>query len=160
MAVKINKLQWFIGLLLFGLMAHGSAIAQESGANLEIVTKDEVRSIFSMTLDEWNASALNASKSGATIASGRPADGYQLADTTSEGYLRSIAPQFDGNPQKPQAIVVTAGFRGALANTLDERATEDLIAATRARLAPEYSVEATTRRLQGAVNMILTIRES
>ena len=151
------KAFWLTALIVVGFALRGPASAQDPGADLQILSKDEARAIFSMTLDEWNRSALEASKSGPAIANGTPATGYNIAVPISDGFIRSISPKYDSNPTRPDTIVVTAGFRGPLAAEITDRVAADMIAKTRDNLAPDYSVEGAARRLQGAVNMVFTI---
>ena len=136
-----------------------AALAQGGMPDLEILSKNDARSIFAMTRSEWTENVRQAVMAGAATATGIPESGATMATTTPTGYL-FVKPDYS-DEGRPHFIQVTVGYRSPTAELLSDAMLNDVIDHATRQMDPEYEVIGRVERLEGgaAIFFILTEKD-
>lgn len=123
-----------------------------------ILSKNDAAMLFTMSRHDWNSNVESAVKSGVAKATGEKQSGYVM-HTFSPNWILSVGPSYS-NPQRPDFIQVTVGYREPIASELTSNELEKTIAKSQKELSPDYMVMGNVERLSGGVAIFYTIMDS
>ena len=146
-------------LLLLALIVLVNSALGVFSQEVEILSKDDARELFSMTKDQWYSNVHEAAAAGAAEAVGTPETGLGMAMSSPGGDLLIVKPNYGDNPQKPDFIQVTVGYREPTAAFLTDPGLEDVVEAARAQMGPEYDVIGNIERISSGLAMFFVITE-
>ena len=128
-------------------------------ALLEILSKDDARSIFGMARADWVENVRRAVMAGQAEATGSAESGGVTMHTPTQTGFLSVGPDYSAE-DRPAFIQVTVVFRSPTAEHLEDSALEDAIELAKRQMKPEYEVMGHVDRLEGAVALFFMIMEA
>jgi hypothetical protein len=146
-------------LALLTLIFPVRALSQPIAPAVEILSKEDARTMFSMSREQWLANVRQAVAAGAVKSMGSPEMGIGMAMSTPEGDLLMVRPSYEDNNQRPDFIQVTVGYRNPRAVLLTDSVLQDAIRTAQQQMKPDYEVIGNVERLPRAVSVFFTIFE-
>jgi hypothetical protein len=86
---------------------------------VEILSKEDARTVFSMSKEQWLANVQQAVVAGAARPMGSRENGIGMAMSTPDGDLL-VRPSYGDNNQRPDFIQITVGYRNPRVAPLTE----------------------------------------
>lgn len=131
------------------------ALAQD----LEILSRDDAREMFSMTKQEWLINVQHAMNIGIARAMGTSETNVGMVMETRDGDLLIVRPSYGDSEKKPDFIQVTVGYRDERASLLSDSALGDMIEITKSQMKPEFTVIGSFERMTSGLSVFFIIAE-
>jgi hypothetical protein len=122
-----------------------------AAGELEILSKDDARTLFTMTKEQWVLNVQQAVVAGAAKAMGSPETELSMVMHTTDGDLLIVRPNYVGNLQVPKFLQVMVGYQGQRAALLTESSIQDIIEVTQEQMAPDFRVIGNAEQAQGGI---------
>ncbi len=124
---------------------------------IEILSKEDARSMFTMSCDQWNENVRQAVAAGISQASGDPESGLSMWIVTPQSYLLGVRPEYIEDSLHPNFIQVSVGYRDPVPTVLNDAALKQIIEVTKKQMEPEYDVIGDVDRVPDGISLHFSI---
>ena len=136
----------------------GSTSAQQrTPGEVEILSKADALRLFGLTKQQWLQEVKTAVAAGLAIQTPTTSPFIGMSLTTADGDLLTVRLDYSQGDARPAFIQVAVGYRPHRAGLFTDRVLQDVIAATKRQMAPEFEVIGNADGIEGGVGLYFMI---